>query len=137
MKKSLFLLTFLFLAKQSNSQNSEILGQYHLAKTRSTPENWQSFNGSATVIRNSDGSLNITGEFLIRTNETTSLKASFNARNCEMPSNNEARAYSASGDVYVTRGAENGGDRHYNISKIVVNFKTQEIRISETESIRI
>ncbi|MEO7046180.1 MAG: hypothetical protein ABI091_12795 [Ferruginibacter sp.] len=131
MKKIIFLVQCLLMLCQAFGQNPNVAGQYHLAKTNQTPRDWISMSGSAVVIKNQNGSINIKGNFVIQISETTFLKANFTAENCKPPTNGIIKSYSASGDFSVTRG--NNSPRHYTITEIKVDFVKQEIKISEID----
>jgi hypothetical protein len=132
MKIIIFLIQCLAILCQAFGQNSKASGQYHLAKTNQTPGGWISLNGSAIVEKNQNGSLDIKGDFLIQTNETTSLIANFTAENCSFPTNGNIETYTASGDVSVIHSNGSSNPRHFQITKISVDFAKQEIKLSET-----
>lgn len=133
MKKYILVIVFTGILTRMPAQNSQVAGQYHLAKTDETPAGWSDFRGSASVERNSNGSFNIRGNFLIQTNATTSLKANFISEDCIIPENIPYYTYPASGDVYVQHSDGSGNGRHFKIISISINTIKKEIRIAGTD----
>ena len=132
MKGYILFVLCLSILSQTFSQSSKIFGQYNLTKTNETPEDWVSLEGGAIVKNNGNGSFNINGNFLIKTTQTTTLKANFKSENCIVPKGENIESYSATGDIHVTHSDGAGSERHIKIIRIIVDFKKQEIKIFET-----
>jgi hypothetical protein len=132
MKEYILFVLCMSILNQAFPQSSKIFGQYNLTKTNETPGDWVSLKGTAVIKNNGNGSVNITGNFLIQTTQTTSLKANFNSENCIVPKDKNIESYSATGDIFITHSDGAGSERDIKVVRIIVDFKKQDIRIFET-----
>jgi hypothetical protein len=106
--------------------NEQILGEYQFF---STQEN-STTEGTLSIKKNDDISVNILGNFFISTGNNT-LTCKLKANNCNVSTDKKTQIYDASGEVFVKHG-DNASSQTFKITNIKVDFGNNEITINQT-----